>query len=180
VSHPNLPAVGLIIRAHRKPQAGKVILAIKPVESLRSILHQCGSYYQSADLFHQRLWHERLTQIGFRVISVQKQSYHQLWDLRLYGSLKSELYLLATKPVVKRHLPARDLLLKQFEIEIRQIAQDLGAPIPRDSIQVERKGAYFRAILIWPPGKPGRWVKPEKKTEAFSFLIRPWLRRNRN
>jgi len=71
-------------------------------------------------------------------------------------------------------------VLKQFELEIRQIAKDLGAPIPRDSLQVDRKGAYFRAIFLWPLGKPGCWVKPRKKAEAFSFLIRPWLRRNRN
>jgi hypothetical protein len=45
---------------------------------------------------------------------------------------------------------------------------------------VARKGAYLRVTFIWPLGKPGRWVKPEKKAEAFSFLIRPWLRRNRN
>jgi hypothetical protein len=98
----------------------------------------------------------------------------------MYGGLTAESYLLVTKPVAKRHLWTKDLLLKQFELEIRQIAQELGAAIPRNSIQVERKGSYFRAIFIWPLGKPGRWVKPEKKAEAFSFLIQPWLRRNRN
>ena len=149
-------------------------------KSLQGILRRCGAYYQSGDLFYQRLWYQRLSQIGFRVTSVQKKTYHQLWDLRMYGSLTAESYLLVTRPVSKRHLSAKDLLLKQFELEIRRIAQDLGAPIPRHSIQVDRKGAYFRAIFIWPLGKPGCWVKPEKKAEAFSFLIRPWLRRNRN
>jgi len=87
---------------------------------------------------------------------------------------------LITNPLAKRPLWTKHLLLKQFELEIRQIAQELGAAIPRNSIQVDRKGAYFRAIFIWPLGKPGCWVKPEKKAEAFSFLIRPWLRKNRN
>ena len=143
-------------------------------------MRRCGAYYQSGDLFYQRLWYQRLSQIGFRVTFVQKQTYHQLWDLRMYGSLRAESYLLVTKPVAKRHLAAKDLLLQQFELEIRQIAKDLGAPIPRDSLQVDRKGAYFRAIFLWPLGKPGCWVKPRKKAEAFLFLIRPWLRRNRN
>ncbi len=147
---------------------------------LSKILRQCGAYYQSGEFFYQRLWHDRLSQIGFRVISVQKLSYHQLWDLRMYGTAAAQAYLLLTRPTAKWHLAAKDLLLKKFEVEIREIAQDLGARISRNSIQVIRKGAYFRAILIWPRGKPGRWVKPEKKAEAFSFLIRPWLRTNRN
>ncbi len=147
---------------------------------LQKILRQCGAYHQSGEFFYQRLWHDRLSQIGFRVISVQKLPYHQLWDLRMYGTATGQAYLLLTRPTAKWHLAAKDLLLKKFEEEIRQIAQDLGVPVPRNSIQVIRKGAYFRAIFIWPRGKPGRWVKPEKKAEAFSFLIRPWLQRNRN
>jgi hypothetical protein len=150
------------------------------VESLQGILRHCGAYYRSGNLFYQELWYQRLSQIGFRVTSVRKQAHHELWDLRMYGGLTAESYLLVTKPVAKRHLWTEDLLLRQFELEIRQIAQELGAAIPRDSIQVDRKGSYFRAIFIWPLGKPGCWVKPEKKAEAFSFLIRPWLRRNRN
>jgi hypothetical protein len=147
---------------------------------LERILRRCGRYYESGDLFYQRMWHLRLSQIGFRVISVQKLSYHQLWDIKLFGTLTSESYLLVSKPVRKAHLFIKDLLLRQFQVEIQEIARDLGAPIGRDSIQVDRKGAYFRAIFIWPLGKPGLWVKPEKKAEAFSFLMRSWLRRNRN
>jgi hypothetical protein len=148
-------------------------------KSLQAILRRCGAYYLSGDWFYHQLWYQRLSQIGFRVISVKKLRYHELWDIRLYGTLTSQSYLLLTKPVPKS-LFAKDLLLKQFQVEIQKIAKDLGEPIRRDGIQVDRKGAYFRAILIWPVGKPGRWVKPEKKAEAFSFLIRPWLRRNRN
>jgi hypothetical protein len=150
------------------------------VKSLQAILQQCGAYYQSGEMFYQQVWHQRLSQIGFRVISVTKLPYHELWDIRLYGTLTSESYLLLTKPVPKRYAFSKDLLVKQFESEIQEIAKDAGLAIRRDCIQVDRKGAYFRVILIWPLGKPGRWVKPEKKAEAFSFLIRPWLRRNRN
>ena len=149
-------------------------------KSLQAILQQCGAYYQSGDLFYQRLWYQRLSQIGFRVISVQKTPHHELWDMRAYGTLTSESYLLLTKPVTKPHLFTKDLLVKQFQSEIQQIAKDLGQPLRRDCIQVDRKGAYFRVFFIWHLGKVGRWVKPEKQAEAFSFLIRPWLRRNRN
>jgi hypothetical protein len=147
---------------------------------LEKILRRCGAYYQPGDLFYQRLWHQRLSQIGFRVISVEKLPYHELWDIRLYGSLTAQSYLLLIQPVVKPHFSAKDILLKQLQAEIQGIAKDLGAVIPRDCIHVGRKGAYFRITFLWPLGRPGRWVKPEKKAEAFSFLIRPWLRKNRN
>jgi hypothetical protein len=144
------------------------------------ILRYCGVYYQSGELFYQRLWHQHLSQIGFRVVAVEKLRYHQLWDIRLYGTLAAQSYLLLTLPVSKPYFSTKDLLLKQFQAEVRRIAKDLGAPIARDCIHVGRKGAYFRITFIWSLGRPGRWVKPEKKAEAFSFLIQPWLRRNRN
>ena len=157
-------------------------LCFQPVREnlLKKILRRCGTYYQSGDLFYQRLWHQHLSRIGFRVISVEKLPYHQLWDIRLFGSLKAQSYLLLTKPVAKRYLWAKDLLLKQLHLEVQQVAKDFGAFIRRDCIHVARKGAYLRVTFIWPLGKPGRWVKPEKKAEAFSFLIRSWLRRSRN
>lgn len=147
---------------------------------LERILRGCGAYYQSGDLFYQRLWHQLLGHIGLRVISVEKLQYHDLWDIRCYGTLATQSYLLLTIPVSKPNLCAKDIVLKQLRAEIHRIAKDLGAKIRRDCIHVSRKGAYFRITFIWPLGKPGRWVKPEKKAEAFSFLIRRWLRRNRN
>ena len=144
------------------------------------ILLRCGRYYQSGALFYQRLWQEHLTQIGFRVISVHKLAYHHLWDIRLYGTLTLQSYLLLTKPLTEPNGSFGDLLAKQFLREIQAISQDMGARIRRDCIHVARSGAHFRVSFIWPLGKPGRWVKPEKKAEAFSFLIRPWLGRNRN
>lgn len=154
----------------------------KPVKDtlLLRILGRCVAYYQSGDLFYQRLWHQRLSGIGFRVTSVEKLPYHEIWDIRLYGTLAAQSYLLLTVPVSKPHFSANDIVLKQLHTEVQRIAGDLGAPIARDCIHVGRKGAYFRVTFIWRLGRPGRWVKPEKKAEAFSFLIRPWLRRNRN
>jgi hypothetical protein len=147
---------------------------------LGKILNRCGAYYHRANLFYQELWNQRLCQIGFRVVSVQKLPCHHLWDIRLYGTLTAQSYLLLVKPVAKPHAWAKDLLLKQLQAQIRQMAKDLGAPIRADCIHVGRKGAYFRVTFLWPLGRPGRWVKPEQKAEAFSFIIRPWLRRNRN
>ena len=147
---------------------------------LPKILRRCGASYHSAELFYQELWKQRLSQIGFRVTSVEKLPYHHVWDVRLYGTLTAQAYLLVTKPVPKRNAGAKDLLLKQLQTEIQQIAKDLGPPIRTDCISVSRSGAYFRVSFIWPLGKPGPLLKQEKKAEAFSFLIRPWLRKTRN
>src|SRR5215470_4918572 len=93
------------------------------------ILLRCGAYYQSSDLFYQRLWHQRLSQIGFRVISVTKLPYHQLWDIRMYGTLVAQSWLLLSRPVSKPHLSTEDILLKRLHTEIQRVAKDLGAPI---------------------------------------------------
>jgi hypothetical protein len=147
---------------------------------LEKILRRGGVYYQSGDLFYQRLWYQRLSHIGFRVISVQKLPYHELWDIRCYGTLTAQSYLLLSIPVSKPFHCAKDIVLKQLYAEIQRIAKDFGAKIRRDCIHADRKGAYLRITFIWPLGKPGRWVKREKTAEVFCFLIRPWLRRNQN
>jgi hypothetical protein len=147
---------------------------------LNRILRRCGAYYHSANLFYQELWKQRLVPIGFRILLVEKLPYHHVWHIRLCGSLTAQTYLLVTKPVPKRYLGTTGVLLKQLRSEIREIAKDLGPPIKSDCINVVRNGAYFQASFIWPLGKPGKLLKKEKKVEAFSFLIRPWLKRNRN
>ncbi len=144
------------------------------------ILRRWGAYYESADLFYQKLWKQRLAQAGFRVMAVEKMSYHQVWDIRCYGTRAAQSYLLMSLPVTKVNPVSDDLFLRQIAREVQYIAKDLGLPIKTDCISVSRKGAYFRICFLWPRGKPGRWAKAEKKAEAFSFRIRAWLRKNRN
>jgi hypothetical protein len=147
---------------------------------LNKILRRCGAYYHPPDLFYHELWKQRLVNIGFRVLSVEKLPYHHVWDMRVCGGLETQTYLLVSKPVPGKLAWSKDLLPKQFESEIHQIAKDLGLAIKRDCIGVVRNGNYFRVSFIWPVGKPGLLLKKDKKAEAFSFLIRPWLKKNRN
>jgi len=147
---------------------------------LKRVLLECGSYYQSADLFYQRQWRQRLHQIGFRVISVKKMDAHHLWDIRLVCNLNAQSYLLLSKPVPNKLLAAKDLLERQVKAEVLLMAQDLGFAIKRDEITVLRKGAYLRVSFLWPKGRAGSLLKKEKKVEAFPFLIRRWLRCVRN
>ena len=147
---------------------------------LKRILCRCGAYYHPGDLFFQELWKQRLINIGFRVLYVEKLPYHHVWDVRVCGKLGAQIHLLSSKPSSAKLAWVDDPLPKLLQAEIRIIAQDLGAPIKRDSISVTRSGKYFRVAFIWALGKPGRLLRKEPKTDAFSFLIKPWLRRGRN
>jgi hypothetical protein len=147
---------------------------------LERILRRCGAYYHSAEFFYHELWKQRLLNIGFRVLRIEKLPYHNVWDVKVCGNLAAQTYLLITKPVPAKLAWANDPLPKLFQAEIGRIAKELGCPIKRDCISVARTGVYFRAGFIWPLGKPGSLLKQEKKIDALSFLIRPWLRKNRN
>ncbi len=147
---------------------------------LERIMRQCGAYYHSGRFHFHELWRDRLREIGFHVISVERMPHHPVWEIRLRGSLAAQTYLLVTRPVPKALACADDLLVPQLKSEIRQIAKDLGKTIKSDCVGVTRSGAYFRVSFLWPLGKPGLWSRQEKRTEPFSFLIRPWLRRSRN
>ncbi len=149
-------------------------------KGLKSFLLKCGSYYQSAELFYQRQWRQRLRQIGFRVISVKKMDGHHLWEIRLCCNLSAQSYLLLSKPVPKKLFAANDLLECQIKAEFRLISKDLGLVIKNDEITVTRNGAHMRVGFLWPKGRAGVLRKKEKRIEAFPFLIRRWLRRVRN
>jgi len=146
---------------------------------LEKILRQYGRYYESGDLFYQRLWKQRLNQIGFRVILVEKLPYHEVWDIRVCGGLSAQSYLMLSKPIPKKH-PQNDFLLHQLRLEVQHTSEDLGERIKSDCLNIIRTGAHFRITFIWPLGRPGRLLKKEKKAEAFTFVIQRWVRRNRN
>lgn len=147
---------------------------------LQRILRRCGAYYHSAALFYHELWKQRLVNMGFRVLYIEKLPYHNVWDIRVCGNLAAQTYLLVSKPAPAKLAWVNDPLPKLFAAEIRRTAEELGYPIKRDCISVARTGAYFQAGFIWPLGKPGCLLKQEKKIDALSFLIRPWLRKSRN
>ncbi len=164
----------------KKPVIARACFQPAKETVLKRILRRCGAYYHSADLFYQELWKQRLANIGFCVLSIERLPYHPVWAIRLRGTLAAQAYLLLSKPVSAKLANSDELMLKQLKAEIRQIAIELGAPIKSDCYGVVRTGTYLRVSFIWPLGKPGLWLKPDEKPDAFSFLIRPWLRKNRN
>jgi hypothetical protein len=173
-------AVGARDRRMKKPFIPTACWKPKQDRMLLRVLRLCGIYYHSGDFFYQELWRDRLRSIGFRIVYVEKCFIHHVWDIRLCCTLTAQAYLLVSKPVAQRSWSEKDVLVKQLLSEIKLIAKDLGAPIKSDCLSVGRNGAYFRACFIWPLGKPGRLLKKDKKPDAFGFLIRPWLKKNRN
>lgn len=147
---------------------------------LMRILRRCGTYYHSADLLYQEFWKQRLVNIGFRVLLVEKTPYHEVWNIRVCGNLTAQSYLLLMKQVPPKHALANDLLERQLRSEVQLMAKEMGPPLKSDCLNVIRTGAYFQITFIWPMGKSGMLLKKEKKVHAFSFLIRPWLKNNRN
>jgi hypothetical protein len=76
---------------------------------------------------------------------------------------------------------ASDKMLEaQLKAEVQRLAQEMGPAIKTDSISVDRHGQYLRVAFLWSRGKPGLLMRKTKKPEAFTFLIRPWLRQVRN
>jgi len=156
-------------------------LAHQPEDKrLKCILIQSGAYYESGKLLYHRLWRQRLRQADFTVVYVEKAPYSRhLWHVGLRLSLSAQSYLLLTKPAPKT-LAKTDLLERQLTAEIMQIAAELGPRIRHDYITVIRNGPSIRVTFIWPRGHPGLLLQKNKKQDCFSFLIRPWLRQNRN
>lgn len=147
---------------------------------LDKIMRQAGAYVHSVELFYQELWRDRLAQIGFRVISVERIERHPVWDIHLCGNLTVQAYFLVSKPMPKRNAKAKDPFLAQVKSEVQEIARDLGQPIKSENLAITRNGRYVRVIFLWAMGKPGLLLKRPRRAEAFPFLIKPWLRKNRN
>ena len=149
-------------------------------DQLARILLKCGRYYRSAALFYQELWHERVQQIGFHVISVEKLDAHEMWVIRIRITASAQLHLLAARPPATKLMTAEDPFVHQLTAEVRALAGAMGPPIRADYLTVTRTGAYCALAFIWPRGRPGRLLRKEKITDAFSFFIKAWLKAHRN
>ena len=146
---------------------------------LKRVLLKCGRYYRSAALFYHELWREHLRQIGFVVIKIERLEQHDLWIIRVRLTSSSQLHLLLSSRPARKKAGA-DPVEHQLKALVRAFANGLGTPIKTDYVTVTRTGHYCTIAFIWPPGEPGCLLRKERKPSAFSFLIRPWLRSNRN
>ena len=150
------------------------------VAQLKQVLLKSGRYYRSAALFYHELWRQHLRQMGFVVISVEKLDAHDLWVISVRITSAAQVHLLLSLRPTGKMKEGIDPLEYQLTKFVQRLGNTMGQPIRSDYLTVQRTGAYCTVAFIWKPGRPGRLLRKEKKPSAFSFLIRPWLKRNRN
>lgn len=151
-----------------------------PEKFLRRALMKSGRYYQSGDLFYQRLWRDRLQAIGFRVYHVERLEHHPVWHIRLRATLTAQAYLLLSRPAKERLLSKADLLEQQVKAEVQRLGREIGPGIASDCLQLQRQGNYWRITFVWEAGRPGLWLQAPDKPSAFSSAVQLWLSRIRN
>src|SRR5262245_14492518 len=96
---------------------------------VEKVMRQAGTYFHPADFFYHELWRDRLREIGFPVISIERLPHHPVWRIRLRGTLAAQTFLLITKPMPKRNAWATDPLLAQLKSEIQRLAKEMGKAI---------------------------------------------------
>ena len=145
----------------------------------KKIMLAYGTFYRSARFFYHRLLQDRLKDLGFRVVWVEREKHDPLWVVRLFGNLEVQGHLLLSIPVPRNRI-------KQVTVEyqvttaVQHIVKECGYPIRRDEISVVRQGAYFHVGILWPFGQPGRLSRKSRQPDAFSIGIRALLKKNRN
>jgi len=134
-------------------------------------------------MFYHRQLRERLTEIGFKVHSIERLDSHPLWRIRLKGSLKVQAHLLVSQPTGLFDLSKpHGLLEQQLTKYIQRILKQLGRAAKKDEIVVVRSGTYVHVAFVWPLGRTGVVGRAPKDYHPFrvSLILRRWLREQRN
>src|SRR2546425_5739672 len=123
---------------------------------IKKFLARYGRYRTTGDLFHHRQLGQRLAEIGFRVMTIERLATHPVWQIRLKGNLTAQANLLLGQASSDRFDPqSRYWMERQLKRRIQKILNTLGNPIRSDEIVVVRSGAYFQVAFVWPKGTPG-------------------------
>jgi hypothetical protein len=151
--------------------------------SIRKFFARHGRYRAPTGTFYHRQLRERLTEIGFKVLSIERLDSHPLWRIRLKGSLGVQAHLLISQPAGLFDLSkSHGLLERQLTKYIQRILKQLGQPVRKDEVVVVRSGVYVHVAFVWPLGTPGVVARSRKEIHPFqvSLILRRWLREKRN
>ena len=152
--------------------------------ALKKFLLEFGRYFEPADLFYHRRIEERLTRLGFQVLSIDRLSKASAWQLRLKATLDAQAQLVGRTYRARNlsYAKATKLLEGWLKTDLRSILRDLGSGVKCDRLAVVRHGAYFQARFVWPLGTPGLWRPPTTPGHPFqtSGMIQEWLKQQRN
>jgi len=144
-----------------------------------------GRFYEPRDHFYFHRLHERLSALGFKILSIERRADYPGWEIRLKASIDVNLNLFVCQSCCVTEsmelFPDR-LFDRQMRGCVRKIIRDLGWPIRSKQILVGRSGVYVQVYFSWPVGKPGVWKPPPKPFDPFavSLIARRWLRGFKN
>ena len=164
-----------MIRPHRTGFVSRIGDA-----SIRNSLPVMADNRAATGTFYHRQLRERLSEIGFKVLSIERLDSHPLRRIRLKGTLKVQAHLLISQPAELFDLSkSHGLLERQLTKHLQRILRQLGKPVRRDEIVVVRSGAYLKVAFVWPLGTPGILRGSVKEVNPFqgSPVVRRWLRR---
>ena len=72
---------------------------------IKTFLTRYGRYRTTGALFYHRQLRQRLAEIGFRVITIERLATHPVWRIRLKANLTAQANLLRGQPVWDRFGP---------------------------------------------------------------------------
>ncbi|MHB8519954.1 MAG: hypothetical protein ACYDH9_04275 [Limisphaerales bacterium] len=150
---------------------------------MRKFLARFGVYRVPRGLFYHRQMWQRLTVIGFRVLSIERLATHPVWRIRLKGTLAAQADLLLSQPPsIRVCARSQHWLEQQLKEWMQKILKHLGQAVPSGEIVVVRSGTYIQVTFVWPMGGPGVLAASPKHGHPLqvSLVVRRWLRWQRN
>ncbi len=152
---------------------------------LKQFLAKYGRHVEPGRLFYHLRLQERLTALGFRVISIEHLDTHPVWNIRIRGNLEAQTNLLLGKSY-KGKRPASwgsgEVIEQRLKGEMQSILKSLGKAVKADELNVVRYGGYFQIVFVWPLGQPGKWFPPPKRPHPLqlSTVMQGWIKEQRN
>ena len=158
---------------------------MKKKKNLKQFLAKYGRFVESAQFFYHHRLHERLTALGFRLISIERLDTHPVWNIRIRGNLEAQTALLLGKSY-KGKRPSSwgsgEVIEQRLKAEMQSILKSLGKAVKADELNVVRYGGYFQIVFVWPLGQPGTWFPPVKRPHPLqvSGIVQGWIKQQRN
>ena len=146
--------------------------------NLNQFLAKCGYFVEPKQFFYHHRLRDRLTALGFRIISIERLGTHPVWNIRFKGNLEAQTHLL----LAKSNKGSSEVIEQRLKAEMHAILKSLGQAVKADELNVVRYGGYFQCVFVWPMGQPGKWYPQPKQIYPLqdSGVVRRWMKSQRN
>ena len=128
-------------------------------------------------LFYQRKIARHLATLGFRVICVERQPVHPVWELRLQGTLDALATLMISCPCSRPNV--KEPFDRQLKVQVCEILGELGKPLKVADMTVIRSRSYYRVLFVWRRGRTGKYQPRSSPAPAFLASRNPRIRRRK-